>query len=307
VDEQLSQLIGPQSSDSGLTKRMRFHQGWWRAFVLCELPGPHPRDLDKDICNTVHNGEQTGYNFLSAGVRKAVHETLTKRVDKDRGLIEENRLFNNLLSSQPLCFNFFGDMRSDKNYALAVISGFFPEVTRVFNTIFEYAPEANYTADNSAYDVAFEVEIERKRGLIGLECKFTDDFSKTKYDKPAYRDIYNRSEGFVAEYEEMIEPKFNQLFRNQLISEALVLNREYDFSISGLFCHPEDESALDIARQFQSNLKDGESRFRIITYWDFIECVQKADINKAQREFVMMLWARYLGSQLSTRAFDIIA
>jgi hypothetical protein len=304
TNDQLAQMIGPLSSDAGMKRRQRFHQGWWRAFVLCEDPGPHPRDGHQRICSAIFNGEQTGANFLSPGVQKAVEETFQERSQGAGGIINEDRLYNNLLSSQPLCFNFFGDMKSDPTYALAVLGALFPGVTKVSNTIFEYAPKANYTADNTAFDVAFEVETEEGQGLIGLECKYTDSFSQTAYDRPEYRNILKRSGAFRVPYERLIEPQINQLFRNQLIAESLVLNGEYDFSIGGLFCHPEDDKGLDTAREFQSFLKDGENKFRIITYWDLVDCVLSLDLSRARREFAMLLWARYIGIPLSQRVYE---
>ncbi len=303
MNDQLAQMIGPQSSDSGLRRRMRFHQGWWRAFVLSEEPGLHPSDSQRRICSTVLNGEETGSNFLSPRILEAVRLTLAERGEDSRGFIEEDRLFNNLLSSQPFAFNLLGELKLDPDYAASVLGALFPGVIRVSNTIFEFAPATNYTADNSAFDVAFEVESQQGKGLIGLECKFTDNFSQEEYDKPEYREIYEKSQSFTVDYAELITSEFNQLFRNQLMSEALVLNGAYGFSIAGLLCHPEDEEALDIARQFKSFLRDGD-KFRILTYWDVIEAMQRTDVTGRQREYIMLLWARYLGTQLSNRAFE---
>jgi len=305
MQDQLTRLIGPLSADSRWTKEMRFHQGWWRAFVLAEDPGLHPSDAEKRICSSVLDGERTNSNFLSADVAKAVRLTLEERHHHSRGRIDEVRLFNNLLSSQPLAFNFFGALKLDLPYAEIVVSALFPEATKVYKTTFEFAPEANYLADNSAFDVAFEVESAAGKGLIGLECKYSDDFSPKEYDKPEYRLIFDRSHAFNARYDELITSEFNQLFRNQLMSEAVVLNGEYAFSITGLFCHPDDEGSLGIARRFKSLLNDGDSRFRILTYWDFIECAQRIGPTRQHREFAMMLWARYLGSQLSDRALKV--
>lgn len=90
--------------------------------------------------------------------------------------MEEERLFNNLLSSQPLCFNFFGELSADPAFGLAVLKSYYPELTKLRRVIFEYAPAENYTEDHSAFDVAFEVESGDKLGLIGWECKYTARF-----------------------------------------------------------------------------------------------------------------------------------
>ncbi|WP_076791126.1 hypothetical protein [Chlorobium sp. KB01] len=101
----------------------------------------------------------------------------------------------------------------------------------------------------------------------------------------------------------MITAKFNQLFRNQLIAEALVQDGGKQFVYTGLFCHKEDKSALRTGAEFQGMLKNGDKKFKVITYQDFIEKMQQLDISWELRELSMMLWARYCGTQLSAQAF----
>lgn len=291
-------LIGPIPNEHGFKRRMRIHQGWWRAFVLNQEPGPHPNDSSKSVCNTINDGETTQNNFLSRNIVKVVKASLKDHPEQKSGIIEEDRLFNNLLSSQPLCFNFFGELEFDKELALNTMRNMFPQVTRVNKVLFEYAPEENYTNDNSAFDVAIEVESKNQRGLIGLECKYTDTFSAKEYDKTAYQSIYRNSSAFTCDYKEYVKSDYNQLFRNQLIAEALLQNDEYDFAITGLFCH-QDDKAMEIGKQFQAMLKGGKETFQIITYQSFIESIQKLDLSWEQRELSMMLWARYCGVKLS--------
>lgn len=305
MDGKMADFIGPIPDDHGLGAKMRFHQGWWRAFVLCEDPGPHPKVQEQVVCNTIKDGETSNLNFISDSVADAVNQTLDerkKREDGGRGAINEDRLFNNLLSSQPLCFNFFGEFKSDRDFAVSVLRAFFPSISKVEWTQFEYGPEQNFTADNSAFDVAFEVEAGNKKGFIGLECKFTDDFSTKEYNKTKYQEIYTESERFASDYEDFIVSRYNQLFRNQLMAEALVINGVYDFVYTGLFCHPDDEKAIKIANEFRSMLNEGEEYFNIITYQDFLDAAQRLELSRDKREMLLMLWARYCGIGLSERA-----
>jgi hypothetical protein len=300
MKEQLRDLIGHvPASDDAFKKRMRIHQGWWRAFVLAEPEGEHPIDANKTVCNTLRNGKDGGKNFLTQHILNVVNSTIEERQLSDKGLIERDRLFNNLLSSQPLCFNFFGELALDKKLALEILQHFFPLLTEVEKITFEFAPSANYTDDNSAFDVAIKVTDGDKNGLIGLECKYTDSFSPEKYSKDAYRKIFDKSSAFKNEYKDYIQSRFNQLFRNQLIAEALIQNNKYGFVRTGLFCHEKDRAALTTAQKFQEMLNDGDERFRIITYQQFIEAMQKLELTWDQRELSMLLWVRYCGLNLS--------
>lgn len=298
----LKEIIGNlPSSEGGFKKRMRIHQGWWRACVLGEAQGAHPIRKNELICSTIKNGELSNNNFLSDNVRKAVEETIKERKMFRAGIIEEGRLFNNLLSSQPLCFNFFGEMKIDTDFALQFLRRFYPDLTGVKRVIFEYAPEKNYTNDNSAFDIAFEVMQNSEIGLIGFECKFTDSFSQKEYDKEDYREIFNQSDVFVQEYRSFVASRYNQLFRNQLIAATLLQHEQYDFVFTGLFCHHDDSPAIKIGEEF-SNMLSEQGSFQVITYKDYIEEMQQLPLSWEMRELVMKLWARYCASGLSEAA-----
>ncbi len=301
VEQNLKEIIGRFPKESGFKKRMRFHQGWWRAFVLAEKQGHHPTRKNEFIGSAIQQGENSGKNFLSENIRRAVNETLQEREEVGAGIIEEGRLFNNLLSSQPLCFNFFGELKIDTDFALQVLLRFYSGLTNVKRVIFEYAPNEKYTNDNSAFDVAFEVERENELGLIGFECKFTDTFSQREYDKKEYREIYRQSSIFSKEYENYTLGRYNQLFRNQLMAEAMLQHQKYDFVFTGLFCQQEDKQAIEIGGEFREML-NGDSLFRVITYQSYIEEIQQLPLDWEKRELVMMLWARYCAIQFSDNA-----
>ncbi|OGU76606.1 MAG: hypothetical protein A2V93_00660 [Ignavibacteria bacterium RBG_16_34_14] len=294
--------IGSLINERDFKKRMRLHQGWWRAFVLGENEGKHPL-RDKNICNTLLNGKQTKNNFLSNSVKNVVKEILEKRIDGYAGMVDEKRLYNNLLSSQPLCFNFFSPLYVDKKLALHFLRKFYPEITMVNKVYFEHT-NSNNKFDNSAFDVAFDVNDGSKKGIIGFECKYTDSFSPKEFDKPIYKTIHNQSNIWAKPYEELIKSKFNQLFRNQLVAESFKQDKLYDFACLALFCHQKDEEAIKIAEEYKLMLKEEHNyNFQIITYQDFFENIMKLDLPWQTREYLMFLWARYCGLKLSNSAY----
>lgn len=295
----LKERFGEVPSETGLRNRMRLHQGWWRTNVLSEEPGIHPTKVNERICNTILDGENKKCNFLTENIYFAVQQTLGDRKEQESGLMEQGRLFNNLLSSQPLCFNFFGELSSDLEFGLSVLKSFYPNLSKLRRVIFEFAPLENYTQDNSAFDIAFEVEENDKIGLIGWECKYTDTFSSTVYDKPSYKNIFSKSTSFIASYDLLKASRTNQLFRNQLIAEGLIQNKKYTFVYTGLFCFQDDFSAIETGKFFQSLLNDKTTDFKIVTYSDFIKSIQQLDIEWNKREWSMLLWARYCATVLS--------
>ncbi|MFN0157096.1 MAG: PGN_0703 family putative restriction endonuclease [Bacteroidota bacterium] len=300
--------MGTIPNDEGDFKRlMRLHQGWWRTAVLCENPGKNPGDHEKQVCNTIEGGEESRKNFLSEATWQAVTETLREREEelgrygKTAGLFNEDRLYNNLLSSQPLAFNFFGELKLDLDLATQVIRLWEPEIDSVDEVRFEYAPlpKENYTDDHSAFDVAFFCRRQGRRGLIGLEVKYTDDFSREGKQRERYRAVFDRSRSnFAQEYEDYFSGQYVQLFRSELLAQSLIQRNEIDFAITGLFCHPADLNALRVGEAFKGMLTD-KTRFRVATYRDFIERVQKLNSSWSRREWTMKLWARYCGLDFS--------
>ncbi len=297
-------LIGRQPKENNFKKRMRLHQGWWRAFVLGEKEGEHPKKKNESICNTIQNGQITNKNFLTPLAADIVEKIVKMRNEDSAGLMDVDRLYNNLLSSQPLCFNFFAPLYADKECALKFIKGIYPEITSVTAVFFEFANKNN-RYDNSAYDAAFEVMKGAEKGIIGIECKYTDTFSSKDYHKDEYNSIYESSKIYSGAYDQLTSSRFNQLFRNQLIGESFKIDKTYDFSYTALFCHQYDEEAISIANEYKKLLNSEQSElFKIVTYKDYFEILQKSNITWEMREYLMLLWARYCGLDLSKTAYQ---
>lgn len=306
MKEKILELIGKQSSSdrNELVKRMRLHQGWWRACVLGVDEGRHPKSREETICSSVNDGVLNNQNFLDLDARMALESTLKSRTESAKGMIDEYRLYNNLLSSQPLCFNFFGKLKYNLELATSLLSKYFPTIRTVDKIHFEFAPNSSSNGDNSAHDVAIEfTDIDDKNCLIGIECKYTEPFSPKEYTKPSYKVIYEASSAFSSEYEDLIRTDYNQLFRNQLIAESGLINKKYDKVYGALFCYQNDSNAVKKGTEFQSMLKDGANRFKVITFQSFIENIQQLELDWETREWTMLLWARYMGIELSERFY----
>ena len=265
-----------------------------------EEEGQNPGDSEGTVCNTIANVAETKKSFLTPGALRAYELTLKERTKGGSGMINEDRAMNNLLSSQPLCFNFFGELKLDLAFATAAMKSFIPQLRDVTDIRFEYAPPGSLTGDNSAFDVAcFYTRADGKRGMLGLECKYTDSFSEKEYDRQAYKIIFDRArDRFRKPYERYIQSRYNQPFRNELIAEGTLQNGLVDEARTGLCCHHTHEKCLAIGEEFQEMLMGGKEQFEIIQK-DFISEIQRGGISWGRREWLMMLWARYSRLTLS--------
>jgi len=312
-------IIGHIPKESGFKAVMRKHQGWWRAFVLNEPEGAYSKE-NLPVCNRINNGKENPHlkNFLSKDITKAVALAQQKQKEAGKGIMEEDRLYNNLLSSQPLAFNFFGWFHAYPDIALGFLQTLIPDITDIDEYLFEYAPKTS--TDGSAFDIGFVVRAGKQKGFVGFESKYTDKFSykrsgaKVNYgDKSPLEEDKNYNEYYAlykanperfqnGYFSYVRDNSFNQLFRNELL--AIQLLEKYDFVRTGLFCHHDDISATHAGREFRRWIGNSEDDFILLTYSDYIERMQKLDLNWEQRELVMMLWARYCGNKLSNKIIE---
>ncbi len=310
VKEGFLRLLGkvPQDPASEFKHRFRVHQGWWRTAVLLEDPGPHPNSRALRICNTIDvTAENRHKNFVVASAFESARSEITARNGRPgTGIMQKTRLWGNLLSSQPLCFNFWGPLKYDHPVANAFLRTIVPDFAELIDIHFEWAPQpkAAYTDDNSAFDVMVEYwNRSASRVVWGLECKYTDRLRSKPYDKKTYRRVFEASRDvFVNDYDFYVQPSFNQLFRNQLIACAYE-QKDRTRSHCGIFCSSDDTKALDIASSFQMALADRDARFSILTYQGFLETMQRLALDWETRKWTMLLWARYLGLELSEETY----
>jgi len=303
-------------NEDDFINQCRSHQDWWRQYVLNEEKGYHRNKKTNEeipVGNRINNGEKFGQNFLSDEIRTEVKSAIE---NPHGGIIETKRLYNNLLSSQPLAFNFFGFFNANRQVALSFLQTIKPDIINVEEIVFEFAPESS--GDNSAFDFGFIVNTSDTRGFIGFECKYTDTFSYKRIAKPKEKSFYYGEVGdknydnyykiytenrdrLPDEYSSYVMYKqFNQLFRNELLGIQLKPEYKFDFIITGLFCHHYDTSAVQTGKLFQLKIGNGND-FIVMTYADYFDKIQKLNLSWELRELVMELWARYCGLKLSKK------
>ena len=297
---------------SAFISLFRKHQGWWRTCVLNEPEGKYwnpSRKEQQQVCNRINNGEKSLKNFLSQDIIDEVQKAIHDQRGAGTGIVEADRLYNNLLSSQPLAFNFFGFFRVFPDAALGFLQALRPDIMSFDDILFEYAPRSSQ--DMSAFDFGFVVSTKDQRGFLGFECKYTDTFIYQRTDTKIYYgdhndknheryhqlylDDYNR---FPDDYYTYIRNKdFNQLFRNELL--GVQMRSEFDFVQTGLFCHHADTKTIGAGQEFQKKIGNRIDDFIILPYSRYFEIMQKLDLPWKVRELVMMVWARYCGLDLS--------
>lgn len=223
---------GPQSaSDDQFTAKRRLKQSEYRCNVLHEEFGfgPQPGSTSK-YGNMLLNGETSGANFISKCAFDYAKQRVNDAVVIPEMTIEPFRLFNNMLSSMPMCFNLFSDIRhllfDNPVECSLVVKSLFQElnwIDRVTYVAVEFIPTPldRYTDDKSAFDAMILVVDENgEKGLISIETKYTDllgsnSSSRTK----AKDDLIVESDLFDADTTaNLIKNGYKQIHRNFLLT-----------------------------------------------------------------------------------------
>ncbi len=175
-------------------------------------------------------------NFLTDTIKEIVSREV-EAATQTGAFISAPRIWDNLLSSQPLCFNLFGEMQADLALATAFFGALFPDRVETVTALkFEYSPgrgDPKYTGDRSAFDAFVEYSKQGKRGCIGIEVKYAESLNEETVDKaaknyrPRYGEIILESGVFNAgALEELKRPPVAQICRDHLLS--IVTQKGYD-------------------------------------------------------------------------------
>jgi len=225
------------SSDNAFQRRARVLQALWREEQGLRIGKHRGRPLGSRIAMPEAKDDRS--NFLTDTIRKAVwDEVLGPDRDGDK-LYGQPRIFNDLLSSQPLCFNLFAELKDNDTLASKVFATMTKgRVGKVIHIEFEHSPgrgDPRFTGDRSAFDVYVEHETNGKRGFIGVEVKYHEGLG----DQPAphrarYDEIAAAMKAFRDDGEKLKNKPLQQIWRDHLLAGSLLLDDRSDFD-DGMF------------------------------------------------------------------------
>lgn len=276
--------VGPQSpSDNKFVAKCRLHQSKYRCEVLKEDYGHGPtKNSSKRYGNFLVDGEQTGSNFVSkAAYRYAIQRTLDKNINKDL-TIDSYRLFNNMMSSMPMCFNLFSDLRellvADNKTCSTVCKKLFKEIPWIdsveyIGVEFIPTPIEKYTNDKTAFDAIIIVKDKnQKKGLLTIETKYTDllgsNSSKNVEVKNQLVEKYNL---FRDDLKKMLfDNGYKQIYRNYLLTFAYAKTHKINHFSNIIISPSSDEISMNELFELRNGLKKDKESIMKIDLEEFI-------------------------------------
>jgi hypothetical protein len=227
--------------------------------------------------------KETGTNFLTNGI----FETLKFEVENkhiDGKVIQEPRIWNNLLSSQPLAFNLFGELKINKELTSIIFKKLYPErnLKKVTAVEFEYSPgrkNQKYTGDSSAFDVFIEYKTEKdKKGFFGIEVKYAEDLNdEPSTHKNTYETISTASGIFeMSNINSLKEKPIQQIWRDHLLTLSLfITNNDYEIG-DFIYLYPsENLNCISGIENYKSTFKNSnDNYFKPLTIEKLVETIR---------------------------------
>ena len=252
----MKDILGEEyKGDSKFVAECRKLQSIYRYEIGEAIRPYHGRDgLVHYYGNYISNGENPKDGCWKNFFIKYAFDYATERTNpknkKPYETIEKDRLFNNLLSSQPMAFNLFCPLRQMREespeVATQVIKAALPyyPIHRVTDVDLEFIPEkyTELTGDKSAMDAIIEfVDTDGRDGFIAIETKYSENLgTNVAYDRdengnkiPRVKTIeaVKKLRCFKPDIEkQIVEGKkgLTQIYRNFLLSEMYGLDEEYN-------------------------------------------------------------------------------
>jgi hypothetical protein len=192
--------------------------------------------------------------YLTPAVRSLVRREVLDD-DRDRQkLYAAPRIFDDLLSSQPLCFNLFGEFAVNLDLAGAVGSRLWPDLISTVERIeFEWSPGrrvGSFLNNRSAFDVVWFVETpEGGRAVIGIEVKYHENLRvRPVHHQERYAAVAERARIFSSEaLDELARPPLQQLWLDHLLALSLGQADPELREVRFIVCSPEANTSCATA------------------------------------------------------------
>jgi hypothetical protein len=247
--------------------------------------------------------KETLSNYLSDTIKQVVRDEVINSPD-DGKLYSKPRIFNNLLGSQPLCFNLFAELKEDLQLASTVFNALsHSRIKKVTKIEFEYSPargDPKYTGDRSAFDVYVEfLSDSGNKGFVGIEVKYHENLK----NKPAgmrqrYFEIASKMNCFKESALGRLQQKpLEQIWRDHLLAGSILQADDFDDGFF-VFLYPRSNKHCSQAIKDYRNCLTDSKTFEDWVMEDVVSAIQQF----TQDKWIYLLYDRYLNLEKVQKA-----
>lgn len=273
--------------------KLRELQSWYREYVLA-LPAGTQSGSEREVCSRLTGRAVEADPSLNFLVESAIESLAVERLANAQrwgGIVTRDRLYRDLLSSQPLAFNLFGFFKvevpeypeSPEGIALLQVlrDVFGVDADAVTEIQLEYAPPRSAVSrSGSAFDCFIAYRRGAKKGFVGIELKYSEDLraQKPTSTNPEYRELTEKpGSGFKAGAADVLnEPTTCQLWYNACLALRIRDSGGYDEHTMVMTSVDDDESAKAAVALVKDQLTDPD-QLRWVGYGQIVEVCRRQD------------------------------
>jgi hypothetical protein len=235
-------------------RRARLHQATWRESrglpigtqPMRQKEGRKSRPLGSRI--DLDFALESGANFLSENARECARWRVAH--PEPHQTLDVNRLYCDLLSSMPMCFNLFSELAADLKLADQAVHSWWPDVPgRVSAVRLEWSPGRRLTGEflenRSAFDAAFELDLGNGSfGILGVETKYHEDCRREKSpgdQRRARYEFVTLARGILRQdqIDAILGTDLQQIWLDHLLAESMLLHESRRWTWAGfVLVHP---------------------------------------------------------------------
>lgn len=240
---------------------------------------------------------RAGANFLNDDIRTVVRRELAYR--EPGAMIDEQRLWSNLMSSMPLAFNLFAPMKHDRALAKRVMARLAPGLFKSISLVlFEHSPsrgDATLTDDGTAYDVFITGRAaDGAKVFAAIEVKFTEAATEPEARWRKRYDTLSEQCGLFREpgHEALRRNPLQQFWRLSMLAQASVDCGAYDRGVVLVVAPKRNRQVQRATWRFERLLTKDPAKvgFSSVTLEDFVDVLRQA----GARDHAAALADRYL-------------
>lgn len=282
-------------SDNAFQRSVRLRQAVWRESRGYPVGIHRGAPLGSRL--RMPEAENQLWNYLTDGIRQVVRAEVLGASKGDGKLFAQPRIFEDLLSSQPLCFNLFGELKLDLPLATRVLRRLLPDrIGTVCRIEFEHSPgrlDFRYTADKSAFDVYVEYSNPQgDLGFLGIEVKYHENMNDVL---APHRERYDQVADCMGCFHASRLPHLrgkpiNQLWRDHMLAGSMLLTDRWRQGMFVVLCPAENTHAMAAVGRYRECLADSAT-FDAWTLESFVAALQA----ESPDIWVSELRKRYLG------------
>lgn len=280
----------PIASDSGFQATLREQQSRWREAQGLPIGEHNGRPLGSRLAMPFAQYELV--NYLTPTIRDLVRREVIDRPGDQDKLYGKPRIFNDLLSSQPLCFNLFGELSADLDLATRTCQSLWPGVVGEVTAIeFEWSPgrgDPRFLENRSAFDIAvFHTTPKGGRGFIGIEMKYHENLRvSAATPRSRYDEVAAASNVFLEHRADALRrPPLQQIWLDHLLALSM-LQADDSFDVGRfVFVYPAINNRCEkISTEYEQHIDKPDS-FQRLTIETIVEEIRRAGADAWIDEF----------------------